>query len=103
MCSSENLKQIISNELKPEKDLKNVFGLDLTVCLIEPIKQEYKDFKEYTSYELWTVLEETMDGNGYKIYFDEETKMFGLGIKSNNDVLIDIGQYGTFLETLYSM
>lgn len=49
------------------------------------------------------MLEETEDGNGYKIYFDEETKMFGLAMRSDNDELIDIGGYGTFLKTLHSM
>ena len=54
-------------------------------------------------YELWTVLEETENRDGYKIYFDEETKMFGLGMNSEKGEFIDIGNYGTFLKTLYSM
>lgn len=98
------IQMIISQELLVEPDIKNVFGLDLTKCLIEPIKQKYIDSNDSTDiYELWTVLEESEDRNGYKIYFDEETKMFGLAIKSDKDELIDIGGYGTFLKTLYSM
>lgn len=98
------IKYIIKNELEVEPDHRNVFGLDLTKCLLEPTKQKYKDSNDSTDiYELWTVLEEREDGNGYKIYFDEETKMFGLAIKSDKDELIDIGNYGTFLKTLYSM
>ncbi|GAB3223906.1 hypothetical protein J0A67_10040 [Algoriphagus aestuariicola] len=101
---SKEIKEIISLELQVEQDLKNVFGLDLTKCLIEPTKQKYKNSNDSTDiYELWTVLEETEDGNGYKIYFDEETNIFGLAIKSDKDELIDIGNYGTFLKTLYSM
>ncbi len=49
------------------------------------------------------MLEEIEDKSGYKIYFDEETKMFGLAINSDKNELIDIGGYGTFLKTLYSM
>ena len=102
--TSEDIKQIIKTELQAEPDITNVFGLDLTKCLIEPIKQKYQNANDSTDiYELWTVLEETEDGNGYKIYFDEETKMFGLAMKSDKDELIDIGGYGTFLKTLYSM
>lgn len=102
--TSTEIKEIISIELQVETNLKNVFGLDLTKCLIEPTKQNYKNSNESGDiYELWTVLEETEDGNGYKIYFDEDAKMFGLAIKSDKDELIDIGNYGTFLETLYSM
>jgi hypothetical protein len=102
--TKDEIKEIIKNELEDEADHKNVFGLDLTKCIIEPIKQKYKDSHDSTDiYELWTVLEESADGNGYKIYFEEETKMFGLAIKSDTDELIDIGNYGTFLKTLYSM
>ena len=102
--TAREIKAIINTELKSEADIHNVFGLDLTKCLIEPVKQEYKDSNDSTEmYELWTVLEETEDKNGYKIYYDEDSKMFGLAIKSDSDELIDIGNYGTFLKTLYSM
>ncbi len=101
---AQEIKAIINRELKSEADIHNVFGLDLTKCLIEPVKQEYKDSNDSTEmYELWTVLEETEDKNGYKIYYDEDSKMFGLAIKSDSDELIDIGNYGKFLKTLYSM
>lgn len=101
---AEEIKQIISNELTAEADVTNVFGLDLTKCLIEPTKQKYKNANDSTeTYELWTVLEESEDKSGYKIYFDEENNMFGLAINSDKEELIDIGGYGTFLKTLYSM
>ncbi len=103
MTSSE-LKKIISLELQAESNLKNVFGLDLTNCLIEPTKQRYKNSNDSIDiYELWTVLEEREDKNGYKIYFNEDTNEFGLAIKSDKDELIDLGGYGTFLKTLYSL
>ncbi len=102
--TSEDIKQIIKTELKTEPDINNVFGLDMSVCLIEPIKQKYKNSNDATEiYELWTVLEETADKTGYKLFFDEEENMFGLAIKSDNDELINIGLYGSFLKTLYSM
>ena len=102
--TAEEIRIIISTELTAEPDVKNVFGLDLTKCLIEPTKQKYKSANDSTeTYDLWTVLEENEDKSGYKIYFDEETNMFGLAINSDKDELIDIGSYGTFLKTLYSM
>lgn len=101
--TSTEIKKIIKSELMAEPDMTNVFGLDLTKCLIEPTRQKYKNSNASTDiYELWTVLEES-DENGYKIYFDEKTRMFGLAIKSDKDELIEIGNYGTFLKTLYSM
>lgn len=102
--TAEEIRIIISAELTAEPDVKNVFGLDLTKCLIEPTKQKYKSANDSTeTYDLWTLLEENEDKSGYKIYFDEETNMFGLAINSDKDELIDIGSYGTFLKTLYSM
>jgi hypothetical protein len=102
--TSTEIKKIIKQELQIEPDITNIFGLDLTKCLIEPTLQKYKRSNDSTDiYELWTVLEESEDGNGYKIYFNQETRMFGLAIKSDKDELIDIGGYGTFLKTLYSM
>jgi hypothetical protein len=102
--TTTEIKKIITLELEVEPNHSNVFGLDLTKCLVEPKRQKYKDANKPTeNYELWTVLEEVEDGNGYKIYFDEETGMFGLGRKSQSNELIDIGNYGSFLKTLYSM
>jgi hypothetical protein len=102
--TAEEIKKFIEQELKSEKDRRQVFGLDLTKCLIEPVKQQYKDANNPAeTYELWTVLEETEDGKGYKIYYDEESKMFGLATGSEKGGLLDLGNYGSFLETLYSM
>src|SRR4051812_24437559 len=102
--TAEEIKAKIAEDLRSEKDLKNVSGLDLTICLIEPVLQNYQYATDSSkNEELWTVLEETPDGNGYKIYFDPATGMFGLGMKSNRGQLIDIGSYGSFLETIYSM
>ena len=103
--TAEEIKQIIHEELKFEPDIHNVFGLDLTKCLREPVQEKYKasnDSKE--TYLLWTVFEERTDRNGYKIFFDDEVKQFGLALQSDaNDELIDIGYYGSFLKTVYSL
>ena len=102
--TSTEIEEIIKTELQVEPDTTNVFRLDLTKCLTKPSRQKYKNANDSTDiYELWTVLEETEDGNGYKIYFDENNKIFGLAIKSDKDELIEIGSYGSFLQTLYSL
>ena len=54
-------------------------------------------------YELWTVLEENEDKTGYKIFYNEKENCFGLGMNSENDELLHLGNYGTFLETLERM
>ncbi|UAY53298.1 hypothetical protein [Ferruginibacter albus] len=102
--TAAEIKEIINKELQTEPDPANVFGLDMTKCLLEPVKQKYRKADDATvTYELWTVLEESEDKSGYKIYFDEEVNMFGLAIPSGTSELIDIGRYGDFLKTLYSM
>lgn len=74
------------------------------MCLVEPTRQKYKDSNDSTEiYEQWTGLEGTEGKNGCKIHFDEETDMFGLAMKSDKDELIDFGNYGSFLKTLYSV
>lgn len=102
--TAEEIVKLINAELKPEQDITNVFGLDLTKCIVPPTRQKYLDSLDNTkSIDLWTVLEESLDKSGYKIFYDDEENMFGLGILSKNNELINIGYYGTFLETLYSM
>lgn len=102
--TSQEVKSIIKKELSDFKDLTNIHGMDLTKCLIEPRKDQYKSsIDETLIFELWTVLEESEDRTGYKITFDESDKEFGLGIVSDKGELMDIGTYGTFLETLKGM
>jgi hypothetical protein len=100
--TAQEIKDLISEELKSESNLKDVYGLDLTECLIEPARQKYRSISDSgATQELWTVLDEGADG--YKIYFDEQTGQFGLGSSSSKGGLIDTGTRGTFLKTLYSM
>jgi hypothetical protein len=102
--TADLVRKLIEDELTSVPDWTNVHGLDLTTCLIEPRLEDYVSaLDKEISFKLWTVLEEAVDGNGYKITFDEDDKAFGLGIKSENDQLIDIGTYGTFMEALKGM
>lgn len=99
-----DVKNIILAELKYNPDLSNAHWVELDRCLIEPVEESYLDFiNANREIKLWTVLEETEDGNGYKIVYGKKENMFGLGIKSNKDELVFIGYYGTFVETLKGM
>jgi hypothetical protein len=102
--TSAEIKILIKNELRGHADLSNVFGLNLNDCLIEPVKEKYKSSTDNSvTFDLWTVLEETKDKTGYKITFDESDKTFGLGILTDKNELMDIGTYGSFMETLKGM
>lgn len=101
---SQEIKSIIKNELLEYNDMTNVYGLNLNECLIEPIKEEYKSSTDdKITFQLWTVLEEAKDKTGYKITFDESDNTFGLGILTDKNELMDVGSYGTFIETLRGM
>jgi hypothetical protein len=102
--TSTEIKNIIEKELQGQSDLSNVYGLNLNNCLIEPVKEKYKSSTDDSvTFDLWTVLEEAEDKTGYKITFDESDKTFGLGILTDKDELMDIGTYGSFLDTLKGM
>tara|TARA_R100000935_G_C2826811_1_gene162772 strand:+ start:1511 stop:1882 length:372 start_codon:yes stop_codon:yes gene_type:complete len=102
--TSQEVKDIINKELEGQTDLSNAHGVNLNDCLIEPKKESYlSSVDESITLELWTVLEETADRSGYKITFDETYSTFGLGIMTEKDELMDIGTYGTFIETLKGM
>jgi hypothetical protein len=102
--TSEEIKSIIKTEVLSEADIENDFSSEFEKHLIESIKQQYKDSNDAKeTYELWTVFEEREDKNGYKIFFDEKVKEFGLAIQSDTDALIKIGHYGSFIKALYSM
>ena len=102
--TSEEVIHIVNEEIDDNFDISNLHGVDLKKCLITPVRQRYiSSLDNNVTFELWTVLEESEDGNGYKIFFDENENSFGLGTKGFKDGLIYLGNYGTFLETLKGM
>ncbi len=102
--TSEQVLDIILDEINSKFDISNHHGVDLRKALITPILQEYKSaIDKSQTFKLWTVLEETKNKNGYKIFYNDEENYFGLGIKSEKDELLYLGNYGTFLETLEGM
>jgi hypothetical protein len=46
--TSTEIEEIIKTELQVEPDITNVFGLDLTKCLIKPTRQKYKNANDST-------------------------------------------------------
>jgi hypothetical protein len=105
MTASE-ISAIIEGEIGGDWSRSNAHGVDLRRCLVTPAEQVYEDsFKEGETLRLWLVLEERpADKSGYKIVFDEGSRMFGLATTNaarGRDLFL--GFYGTFLETLEGM
>jgi hypothetical protein len=99
---SEDVEKLIKSEVGNKLDKSNVNGVDLTKCLVKPVRQKYiNSFDNSQTFDLWTVLIESEDG--YIIFYDEEENSFGLAIKSKANELMYLANYGTFLETLAGM
>jgi hypothetical protein len=100
--TSEDVEQLIKVEIEDKTYTSNLHGINLSACLIKPVKQKYVNALDNSqTFELWTVLIESDDG--YRIFYDEEEHTLGLASKSPNKDLIYLGNYGTFLETLAGM
>ncbi len=73
----KEISRIIEKEINGDWSISNAHNCDLKKCLVRPKKRKIRFFREVK--EVWIVLEEepeTMEG--YKVFFDEETKKFGL-------------------------
>lgn len=93
-----------------EEDLKNAgsrfvwSGRPLVECLLDPKKQRFLNSHQNNApEELWLVFEEgPKSGEGYKVVYDEDLKMFGLAVNGISEPVL-LGLYGGFVETLNSM
>lgn len=100
--TAEAIKNIIKFEIESEDD-SNILKTELANHLIEPELQTYrKKDLHFPLKQFWTVFEEKPDKSGYAIYFNPETALFGLAIMHEGE-LYDIGEYGTFIKTFYSL
>jgi hypothetical protein len=105
--TSEELRQLVEQQIDGRWDLRNDHNCDLRKCLVVPEKKIYLDpDSEYQEIEFWLVLEEEPETrNGYKIIYDEKERMFGLASPKTEKYQypIFIGYYGDFLETYMGM
>ena len=86
----------------------NAHGINrqnITNHLIDPEEHLYLDpMDDDRTYQFWKVLEEIPgEKDGYTIFFDPESEEFGLAIYNENNQMVMLGIYGTFIETLDSM
>ena len=73
----KEISRIIEKEINGDWSISNAHNCDLKKCLVRPKKRKIQFFREVE--EVWIVLEEEPETlEGYKVFFDEETKKFGL-------------------------
>jgi hypothetical protein len=107
--TSDEVHQLIEQEIAGDWTLTNHHVCDLRVCLVPPIlvtcenPQPGIPLTNSPLISLWLVLEEFPDEkDGYKIVYDDRRDMFGLAISGSTRPVL-IGYYGTFRETYAAM
>jgi hypothetical protein len=102
--TSDEVADIIFDEINSGFDITSVYGFDLRHCLVTPVLEDYINSNDHSQvFRLWTVFNESNDDKGYLIFYDEEDESFGLGSRSQNGELLYIANYGSFIETLRGM
>ena len=100
--TSVDVEILINEEIKDQLHTSNLHGIYLPDCLVRPLMEDYtSSLDPSANFRLWTVLIEKEDG--YRICYNEDESIFGLGIRSGNGQLVCLGYYGTFLNTLKAM
>ncbi len=97
----KEISRIIEKEINGDWSISNAHNCDLKKCLVRPKKRKTQFFWEVK--EVWIVLEkepETLEG--YKVFFDEETKKFGLAGYSEPYGYV-CNSHDTFLAAFISM
>lgn len=102
--TSDEISRIIAEDLRSASTQLAWYGRPLEECLLTPRRMPFfSSLQDEEPEDLWLVFEERpTPGEGYRVVFDEDLRMFGLAT-SGADKPVLIGLYGSFVETLNSM
>ena len=111
MISSEEVKNIVSNELLESSKINNWHGINqsnINQHLIKPVKIKLVNPLTNLLQEYWLVLDEIPESkrNGYLIVYSEDDKSFGLATKQNTifgDIGMCVSLYDSFIDALNAM
>ena len=97
----KEISLLIEKEIGGDWSITNWHNCDLKRCLIRPKKRKIQFGAEIK--EVWIVLEEKPETlEGFKVFFDDEIKKFGLVMPSNSfDYAVN--SLDTFLAAFKSM
>ncbi len=97
----KEISELIEKEINGDYSISNWHNCDLKKCLIRPKRRRLYFAGELK--EFWIVLEEnTETPEGYKVFFDEEGKRFGLAGHSESFGYV-CNFHDTFLAAFKSM
>lgn len=98
----KEISKLIEKEIGGDWSITNWHACDLKKCLVRP-KRRKVIFGDGIK-EVWIVLEEDpIKLDKIKIYFDEETKKFGLVMLSHDETGFAVNSHDTFLEAFEAM
>src|SRR4051812_40436099 len=79
----KEISQMIEKEINGDWSISNWHNCDLKKCLVSPKRKEMRFGDEIKK--VWIVLEENSETlEGFKVFFDEEAKQFGLAMHSDS-------------------
>ena len=97
----KEISQLIEKEMNGDWSITNWHNCDLKKCLVRPKRRNLNFFNEIK--EVWIVLEENPETlEGYKVFFDETTKRFGL--TAHSETVGDVyNSHDTFIAAFKAM
>jgi len=108
---SRDVRKIVVDQIADRWDETNLHGVDLRSSLVTPSRTtmilrlvKNGNIKDSTV-DVWTVLRELADGDGYTIFYDDGCDKFGLATKGFPDDRHPVicGYYGDFWNTFQGM
>ncbi len=104
-ATADGVAEMVKRQIKFSVELDSVQKRGIERHLIIPKKERYISDKDSSKvFHLWTVYEESPGSEKCRvIFYDEEEKKYGLGIKMNGKVYYWASYYGDFIRTLKGM
>ena len=108
---ARDVQHLVHEQIDGRWEETNSHAVDLRAALITPTRSVMimrvvqKGITKETAVNVWTVLEETPDGDGYVIFYDEVRDEFGLatrGLPVDRHPVI-CGYYGDFWNAFKGM
>lgn len=96
---------MIEAEIGGDYSITNAHACDLTKCLVRPKRRNVRFYGRAESQirEVWIVLEEEPDSlDGFKIFFDEDNRTFGL-VQDSDPYGLACNVHKSFIDSFKSM
>jgi hypothetical protein len=108
--TSNDVACIVRAQIGDQGGFRNAHGVDIASCLVPPVEIDAIECRAQDGQfrdepvRVWLVLEErVVERDGYKIVFDEGSRLSGLAVAMKDSVPLFLGVYGSFIDALEAM